>query len=109
MGHARSHSASRVADVPVTAVSEDDEASFDSGFREVPVVRSASLVRRGSEQERRAKLVRVKSVGQVPRRSVLASAREQSMVRDSVVVELGMIAREGEVEMRYDPVADTQV
>ena len=106
---ARSHSASRVADVPVTAVSEDDEASFDSGFREVPVVRSASLVRRGSEQERRAKLVRVKSVGQVPRRSVLASAREQSMVRDSVVVELGMIAREGEVEMRYDPVADTQV
>ncbi|PIL28974.1 hypothetical protein GSI_09021 [Ganoderma sinense ZZ0214-1] len=102
---ARSHSASRVADVPVTAVSDDDHGSFDSGFREVPVVRSASLVRRGSEQERRGKLVRVKSVGQVPIHSVSASAREQSMVRDSVVVELGMIAREGEVEMRYDPVA----
>ncbi|KAM5545962.1 hypothetical protein V8D89_000088 [Ganoderma adspersum] len=106
---ARSHTTSRVADVPITAVSEDDEASFDSGFREVPVVRSASLVRRGSEQERRAKLVRVKSMGQVRIRSVSASAREQSMVRDSMMVELGMIAREGQVEMTYDPVADTQV
>lgn len=105
---ARAHS--RVADVPVTAVSDDDRSdSFDSEFREVPIVHSASLVWRGSEQEKRGKLVRVKSVGHVPVRSVSASAREQSMARDSVVVELGMVAREGQVEARYDPVADTRV
>ncbi|KAI1792807.1 hypothetical protein LXA43DRAFT_317147 [Ganoderma leucocontextum] len=109
--HSHSHSASHVADVPVSAMLDDDDGSFDSGFREVPVVRSASLVRRGSEQERKwkGKLVRVKSVGQAPIRSVWSSAREQSMARDSIMVELGMIAREGQAEVRYDPVADTQV
>ena len=112
LAHGRSHSTPHVADVPVTATSVDEAESDDSeGLQEVPIVRSASLVRRGTG---RGKLMRVKSVGHAPVRKVSASAREQSMARDSIKVELGLIAREGQAEqvaevMMYDPAADNRV
>ncbi|TBU51517.1 hypothetical protein BD310DRAFT_1005179 [Dichomitus squalens] len=110
LAHGRLHSTPHVADVPVTATSVDEEDSDDAGLQEVPIVRSASLVRRGTD---RGKLVRMKSVGHAPVRSVSASAREQSMARDSIKVELGLIARGGREQMAevmmYDPAADTQV
>ncbi|RPD75995.1 hypothetical protein L226DRAFT_570212 [Lentinus tigrinus ALCF2SS1-7] len=84
----RTHSA-ELADVPLTP--EDDD-SFVSG--EVEIARSASLVRRGAGEG--PKLVRVKSVGNAPMRSV-SSAHRTAFTRDSVKVELGHIAREGKL------------
>ncbi|KAI0356974.1 hypothetical protein OH77DRAFT_1495220 [Trametes cingulata] len=58
-------------------------------------VRSASLVQRQAMQ---GKLMRVKSVGSAPRRSV-SSSRRTARPRDSIQVELGHIARERKVSI----------
>ncbi|TFK81845.1 hypothetical protein K466DRAFT_590986 [Polyporus arcularius HHB13444] len=84
----RTHSA-ELADVPM---SPEEDDSFISG--EVEVARAASLVKRGAEEGPR--LVRMKSVGSAPMRSV-SSAHRTAFTRDSVKVELGHIAREGKL------------
>ncbi|KAI0708624.1 hypothetical protein C8Q76DRAFT_123184 [Earliella scabrosa] len=94
------------ADVPRTALEDEDDDFAEDGEvgvavgaeadadvdMDVGVVRSASVGRRGQAQQ--AKLMRVKSVGSAPMRSVSA-ARRTAFARESVKVELGHIAREG--------------
>ncbi|KAI0719824.1 hypothetical protein C8T65DRAFT_34918 [Cerioporus squamosus] len=84
----RTHSA-ELADVPM---SPEEDDSFISG--DVEVVRAASLVKRRADEG--PKLVRVKSVGSAPMRSV-SSAHRTAFTRESVKVELGHIAREGKL------------
>ena len=94
----RTHSA-ELADVPLTPAYDDDEGGDADSYvsREVEVVRSASLVKRAAAEEGQGpKLVRVKSVGSAPMRSV-SSAHRTAFTRESVKVELGMIAREGKL------------
>ncbi|KAI0372424.1 hypothetical protein BV20DRAFT_70428 [Pilatotrama ljubarskyi] len=69
--------------------------SDQGSVNEATVVRPVSIVQRQAMQ---GKLMRVKSVGNAPRRSV-SSSRRTARPRDSIQVELGHIARERKVSI----------
>ncbi|KAI0772746.1 hypothetical protein BD413DRAFT_612244 [Trametes elegans] len=77
-------------EIEIETQSARSDGSSSASIDEAAVVRSASVVQRAALQ---GQLLRVKSVGSAPQRSVSA-ARRTAFARDSVQVELGHVVRE---------------
>lgn len=90
----RTRMGSRLADVPTSASASEDDETFEAEETRAEFRRAATAVKREASQ---GQLVRVKSVGSAPMRSVSASHRT-AFARDSIKVELGHIAREGKLQ-----------
>ncbi|KAI0767493.1 hypothetical protein C8Q74DRAFT_961454 [Fomes fomentarius] len=90
----RTRMGSRLADVPTSASASEDDETFEAEESRAELRRVATAVKREASQDQ---LVRVKSVGSAPMRSVSASHRT-AFARDSIKVELGHLVREGRMQ-----------